>query len=235
MAAAAMFVVSGSALVNCANAAPILVDDFSTKDATRSPAFPQSVNTNTGSMTGGTESGLTTLGGTRFSSLGNSTVTVSGFDSATINVFNSGGFSFFDYSSSVGAQASAGLGYGTVSPLNTNATGQTFLRLDLLDYDGPAGSSLQVQANITSSAGGGTFSLPSAIINVPGPTSVNLSLAGLSAATLADIDRIDVTFVAPKSGDFRVDTVQFVPEPATVGMLMLGAFGAAAIRRPRPR
>jgi hypothetical protein len=222
------------ALAGSASAAPIQVDDFSSKDATRVPAFPQSENTNSATLTAGTESGLAgTIGGTRTSALGLSTMDVQNFDTSTISVFNTSPFSFFDYNSTTGAQSTSQLGYGLVAPLNLNATGQQFLRIDLLGFDAPTGLNLQVQGQIVSSAGGGTFTLPTAIVNTPGATSVNISLASLSAATLADVDQVTVRFVVPKSGDFRVDNISFVPEPATMASVFVCAVAAGVIRRPR--
>jgi hypothetical protein len=232
VAGLALFAFSG--IGSPVTAAPILIDGFTSKDPTRIPVFPQSVNVDNAGSVSGTESGLAgTVGGVRSSSLGVATMDVDGFDSAAITVYNTVPFSFFDYNSTTGANATTALLYGSGGALNLNATGQLFLTIDLMSYDAPSGLNLVIEGTVSSSAGGGSFSLPSALVNTPGAQSINLSLAALSAATLADFDTITVRFVAPKSADFRLDTLSLTPEPSTAGALVIGALSSFLRRRRR--
>lgn len=207
-----------------APAAPIVVDQFSAKNA----AYPL-VNSVDASITSVSDVGIAgTIGGTRKVQLLNGAYDADGFDNAAVNVYTTPPFSFLDYASSSGAQAQMLLQFGDsagAAALNANATGNTSLQIDLLNFDAPVGQNLNIQALIGSSNGGGVFGLPGVLVTTPGAQSVNLSLAGLSAATIGDIDGIQVFFFAPKGGDYRIDTVSLVPEPSMLGLAGIASLG----------
>jgi hypothetical protein len=63
---------------------------------------------------------------------------------------------------------------------------------------------------------------------------VNLAYSSFSGnANFANIDRLVFTFDTMPSGDFALDRIETVPEPASMAALALGAAGIAARRRRR--
>jgi hypothetical protein len=211
-----------------ASAAIVGVDDFSAKNG----VYPL-VNNVDGSTTSVTDVGVAgVVGGTRKVQLTNGAYDADGFDNAAVNVFTTPPFSFLDYASTSGPQAQMVLQYGDAAgaaALNANATGNNSLQIQLLNFDAPVGQNLNIQAVVNSSNGGGAFPLVGALVTTPGAQNVNLSLVGLSAATLGDIDGIQLFFTAPKGGDFRVDALSLVPEPSMLGLASIA--GLALLKR----
>ncbi len=229
LATGAGFVASVAGLTSIASA-QILIDDFTSKDPNRAPAYPQSLLIDQNFLTGGPETGLAGVpGGNRLTLLGESTMDVDGIDRATINVVNTGGNSFFDYDSTAGAQAGFEIEYGGATlPMNLNATGSTVLRIALLAFDAPAGQTMNIRADLNGAGSGQTTNF--VFVSSPGAQTINLDLSPIAAATLADLDTIRLQVAMPKGGDVRIDSIRLdVPEPTT--MSVIGLVGAMMIRR----
>lgn len=211
--------------------AQVLIDDFTSKDPNRAPAYPQSVFVDMNFLQGGPETGLAGVpGGNRLTLLGESTMDVDNVDRATINVVNTGGNSFFDYDSTAGANANFEIEYGgATTPMNLNASGNTVLRLSLLAFDAPTGQSMSIRADLNTSGGGQTT--PFVFVSTPGAQTIDLDLSTIAPATLADLDTIRIQIDVPKGGDVRIDSVRLdVPEPAAL-LAAVPATGWIALRR----
>ena len=197
--AAATIVAAGASAAH----ADVILDTFSDKVAAD---YPFTVVSDQPFATGNIESGLTGVaGGTRGTLLSSVTGLVPTFDSATLNVFNTSPFSFFDYSSTSGAAAVATLSYGSNAAAGNLglaiAPASDFIALTFLTYDHANGNDLPVSGSLTS--GINTFTLPVETLTTPGKSSKPVTIPLSSLGSVATLDGpLPSTLPAPLGTDF---------------------------------
>ncbi len=218
-------------VVGAVQAGPVnvIVDDFS--DTTGS-TFPlvRTVEDGPGTLVGTLESGLSgVLGGRRFTSIGAEVLEVPGLDSLTVDLFNTGGQSVLDFSSTSGVQGRMQLIYGFT--LNADLSSLSSVEIALTNFDAPLTGTMMVEATLSS----GTTDrvLPVAAVVTPGAQTVSFDITSLTPSFLSDVDTFTFDFRAPKGADFRVDGITVVPEPMTLMFLAVGASWIAVRRGKR--
>lgn len=175
--------------------------------------------------------------GFRITELTLSTADVLGMDNVSATIFNTGGYSFLDYSSSTGADGLLKLTYLSTSAwpdslATVDLTGQGGLRIDFLGFDAPAGGPMTITVKLFDPFGG--TNEQSVLVSTAGAQSVTIDLyATPSNLDFSHVSQFEIYFDAPQGADFRVDRLATeVPEPATVGLLTLG-LGALLVRRKK--
>lgn len=202
--------------------ADIILDSFVERTGA---AWPNTTTVTDPTLPTNTETSLSTvLGNRRDSAVGQSTMSVSGFDSATADIYNQNGYSFLDYRSSVGAAATVELGYGAGTSLNL--PGINSLAISFLGYDAANAGPLHVEATLYHGASSQQYGVD---LTLAGAQNLVLPITGYPAQS---VDRIVLDFVAPKGTDFRIDTISVsVPEPASLALAAVPAFALLLLRR----
>lgn len=200
--------------------ADIILDSFTETNT----GWPHSVSVNDLTLIPVTESVSSVLGGQRATALGQSTMDFPNVDNAIAQIYNSGSsYSFLDYRSSVGAAATLELDYGTGTPLNL--TGVNALKVAFLNYDMGDAGPMHVVATLY---GGATSAQYSANVTQVGAQDLTIPINFPAAS----VSRIVLDFVAPKGSDYRIDALSVtVPEPMSLGVLVVGSLALMARRR----
>jgi len=237
-------VLSVSAFTSSARAAVQVIDAFSDKNTgvwpmTRTTSGVGSVGDTEGTGATGRPALTAVLGSVRRSAITATALDIAGLDQASLNVFNTGGFSVLDYQSSAGAKSGFEEAYGVPAGLTTaqaydlDITPYNAVELNLAAYDAPATGSMTIQAFLYS--GTTAVALPIKTITTGGAQTIDILIPDAIRNTMTHNDGIDLLFDVPKGGDVRVDTVQFtqVPEPASLGAVaMVGCLFWRRGRRP---
>ncbi len=211
----------GAIFVAGAAQATVLIDNYSTGIYNKTITGGSDLAFQTGSM----------LGGDRYSSM---MVETNPFGLELQTNIQNGAYAL---SSQSGVNAMGELGYGfqangagtSFQDLNFNFSGENAFKLNFLSSDTPGTVMMSVRS---SSSNGGAFSsvtkpIPGNSVNTPFMTSFSFSeFAGIN---FSDVDQLVIKFDTGISGDIALDSVEAVPEPAT--MIVLGAAAAVAARR----
>lgn len=119
--------------------------------------------------------------------------------------------------------------YGVLAPLNANllAGGNTAFRFRVRSNEKP----LTYRIFLESSSAGGFQ--PTVTGSIAAGTNFNADVAfsNWTATALGDVDAVYLQFENAAAGDYTLDSVSAVPEPAT--LIALGAGLAALVRRKR--
>lgn len=179
----------------------------------------------------------TVLGGSRATWIGQTTFT--GNRTSTLDI--SGGA--FSIDNSINTTSTSSLGYGVTSVANNgtfssssnasfNLAGLNTFRFHFEAADQPlAVEVLLVMDNgagfevLTKTVAGGQFS----------PFIVDLGPADITNSggtiTYGDVDQLRISFYTSNAGDFALDQIEAVPEPATMAVIGLGLTAMARRRR----
>ncbi|ARU41736.1 hypothetical protein CCB80_11530 [Armatimonadetes bacterium Uphvl-Ar1] len=112
--------------------------------------------------------------------------------------------------------------------LNFDFSGETAFRVNTLSRDGDLTIVFQVRSSPNNFVAV-SKTLTGSSINIPESTVFNFSeFAGVN---FSNIDQIYVDFYTSNTGDVAVDSIEAVPEPATMVVLASAALAAAARRR----
>ncbi|MCX7799979.1 MAG: PEP-CTERM sorting domain-containing protein [Fimbriimonadales bacterium] len=172
----------------------------------------------------------TMLGGTRWT-LSNVTANPSG-STLTVNVGS--GVATFNAGDGLVHTSELRYGYtlgGGLADLNANLTsgGLSALKVSFLENTGNLNLLVQLRRTVGSSAQWGTYSTVVAAQSTPFDVLVPYSVFG--SFNLADVDQVILRFTNQAGADYKLGSVEAVPEPATIAALGLGA--AALLRRRR--
>ncbi|MGN6369105.1 MAG: PEP-CTERM sorting domain-containing protein [Phycisphaerae bacterium] len=102
-----------------------------------------------------------------------------------------------------------------------------------MSYDFADSTPLQVTVTLTEQTGPSTSVSTFGSASISGTGVQTVMVNSFSPVALAKVDAIKVDFAAPAGGDFRVDSISVtqVPEPASLGVMGVGAL--ALLRRRR--
>lgn len=206
--------------VGVANAS-IMIDDFNSGSASSSINSGFQYFSQNGTMLGGDRVVYAEVGSNAF-----------GLD---LSVDTLTGVLSVNSQSGVDGLAAVGYGFNLVSPastafdnLNANFTAQGAFKITTLSRDGDVDIRFSVRTSPNSYIHV-TKSLLGASINTP--EVVYFDFTEFTGANFADVDQILVRFDTANSGDIAIDSIEAVPEPATMVVLASAALAAAARRR----
>lgn len=198
----------------------VVIDDFSSGAVAQSITSGSLLDFQNGTMSGG-DRGLKMEVTSNAFSLSYQVNTVTG----TFNV-----------SSQAGVDGYTQIGYGyfnnsgafAFQDLNLDLSGEDRFEMDILSHDQPVSVTMSLRsAGVTQMI---TKNLPGNMVNTPMTLTYNFS--EWSTINFADIDQILVEFNTQVSGDLTIDSIEAVPEPATM-TLLAGALALAARRKQR--
>jgi hypothetical protein len=198
----------------------VVIDDFSSGAVAQSITSGSLLDFQNGTMSGG-DRGLKMEVTSNAFSLSYQVNTVTG----TFNV-----------SSQAGVDGYTQIGYGyfnnagafAFQDLNLDLSGEDRFEMDILSHDQPVSVTMSLRsAGATQMI---TKNLPGNMVNTPMTLTYNFS--EWTTINFADIDQILVEFNTQVSGDLTIDSIEAVPEPATM-TLLAGALALAARRKKR--
>jgi hypothetical protein len=222
----------GTAVSSPAHAA-LLVDTFSDKDAANWPQAKIASYVGGQGVTDGSPGSpiAGAIGGVRITYINDVSLGVPGLDNVTATVFNNGGFSLFDYASTACGKGGFTLDYGVPAGFNNlydiDATSYNAIEIVLAGYDAPIGQTLTIDAALYQGNTG--FSLPTANVTTGGPQTITLPISPAIASQLTHNNGAEIKFDVPKGGDVRIQSISLVPEPGSLGLLLLA--GPFVLRR----
>lgn len=160
------------------------------------------------------------LGGVRDTSIAATSLELAGPDFVQVGIYPAA--SVFDYSSTVGADGTAGLRYDGGSGLGgVDFSSDVFLGIDFVHFDLANGIAMPVKVTLTDTLA--SFAATTLSLTVAGAQSLQFPLAGFAGVDLTSIDTIEIGFDPGQATDFRLALVYTdVPEPATLGLLLIG-------------
>ncbi len=170
------------------------------------------------------ETGLATvLGGVRTTTLGVQALGTARLDKVEVGVYSPPGI--LSYASSILADGKLDLLYDNgPGGLNVDLSSYAWIEIDLLAFDLASGNPMPV--TITLADGASSSSLTQSV-STAGRQLVIFPFASFTKTgpfDFSSIDEIDVSFDPEFGADFRVGEIRsVVPEPATLGLLAVGA------------
>jgi hypothetical protein len=209
-------------VLGCAAFSPafLVIDDFTTGpySATYSNLASTQMASQAGSM----------LGGLRWLTY---TITYKQLPQAKYHVDISGGAAMV--SSDTGLRNTTVFDYGLDSQLgfndlNLNLSGNN--KIDLSFYGNDLDLTLMVYLRSASQNSGAYVMRTYTIGANENPFTYTVNLADFAGFNLADVDQLAFAFSNKTSGDYALESIKAVPEPATVGALLIG-LGALGLRR----
>lgn len=214
----ALIAILAVASVGVANA-NIMIDDFNTGSATSTINSGFQYFSQNGSMVGGDRVVYAEVGSNAF-----------GLD---LSVDTITGVLSVNSQSGVDGLAAVAYGLNLVSAsstsfdnLNLDLSGESAFNVTTLSRDGDVDIRFSVRTSPNTYIHV-TKSLVGSAINTPEVVTFNFS--EFTGANFADVDQILVRFDTANSGDIAIDSIEAVPEPAT--MVVLAAAALAAARR----
>lgn len=214
-----MRLLAGALVLSCGafSSAFIVVDNFTTGaySATYSTINNTQMVNQTGSM----------LGGLRWLTY---TITYKQLSQAKYHVDLGDGVAMV--SSDSGLRNTTILDYGLDSQLgyndlNLNLSGNTKIDLNFYNNDQDLTLMLFVRS---ASQNSGSYVMQSYTIGASdNPFTYSVNLSDFTGFNMSDVDQLAFSFSNKTSGDYALDNIRVVPEPATMGLLLagLGAFG----------
>jgi hypothetical protein len=222
----------GTAVSSSAHAA-LLIDTFSDKTAGNWPQVKTTSYAGGEGVTDGSPASPITgaIGGVRVASINDVSLGVPGLDNVTATVFNSSGFSLFDYASTTCGKGGFMLDYGRPAGYETlydiDATSYSAIEVVLTGYDAAAGQTLKIDSSLYTGNTG--LLLPTVNVTTPGPQTITIPISAAIASQLAHNNGAEIRFDVPKGGDVRIESVSLVPEPGSLGLLLIA--GPLLLRR----
>jgi hypothetical protein len=217
--------------------AALLIDTFSGKDPANWPVVKTTSYAGGQGVTDGFVGSpiIGAIGGVRATYINDVNLSVPGLDNVTANVFNTSGFSLFDYASTAGAKGGFTFDYGVPAGFSglydVDATSYNALQIVIADYDAPTGQTLTIDSDL--STGNTGLPLPTVNVTTAGPQTINIPISPAIAAQLAHNNGAEIRFDVPKGGDVRVESVSLVPEPGAASLLLVGVPWVLRRRRAR--
>jgi hypothetical protein len=178
---------------------------------------------------GTSENVASVLGGTRETELLDVALAET-FDFIQLGVFASPGV--FDYNSSVGADGKVRLTYDGDGSLNEDLQMTPVVEVAVRQFDFASGLPLDVTVSLSDNLGQETLMQSvNAAVALPGQV-LSFDFAPLAGSLdLSQITEIVVDLDAGTGGDFRIEEIRAVPEPAGLVFLLVG--GLTIVRRSR--
>lgn len=217
-----MRIMAGALVLSCGafSSAYLVIDDFSTGPYSATYGTLNSTQTvyQSGSM----------LGGIRWLTY---TITYKQLAQAKYHADISDGAALV--SSDSGLRNSTVFDYGLTSQLgyqdmNLNLSGNKKIALNFYNNDLDLTLMMFVRS---ASQNSGSYEMRSYTIGASeNPFTYTVNLSDFTGFNMNDVDQIAFSFSNKTSGDYALDSIEVVPEPATIGVLLAG-LGALGLRR----